>query len=57
MYRYADHDPILIGLQCGPMAVTVPLSGEEMGVQKEIRHGQLIIVRSGVEYTITGQRL
>lgn len=57
MYRYADHDPILIGLQCGPMAVTVPLSGQETGVQKEIRHGQLIIVRSGVEYTITGQRL
>jgi hypothetical protein len=25
--------------------------------QKEIRHGQIIIIRGGVEYTVTGQRL
>lgn len=29
----------------------------EAPVYKEIRNGQLIIIRSGVEYTITGQRL
>lgn len=30
---------------------------DESAAYKEIRHGQLIIIRSGVEYTITGQRL
>ena len=28
----------------------------EAPAYKEIRHGQLIIIRSGVEYTVTGQR-
>lgn len=30
---------------------------DESAAYKEIRHGQLIIIRSGVEYTVTGQRL
>ena len=29
----------------------------EVPAHKEIRHGQLIIIRSGVEYTVTGQRI
>lgn len=29
----------------------------EAPAYKEIRHGQLIIIRSGVEYTVTGQRI
>ena len=33
-------------------------SGEGRGeAYKELRHGQLIIIRSGVEYTVTGQRV
>lgn len=30
---------------------------DESAAYKEIRHGQLIIIRSGVEYTVTGQRV
>jgi endonuclease/exonuclease/phosphatase family metal-dependent hydrolase len=32
-------------------------ASDESVVYKEIRHGNLIIIRSGVEYTVTGQRL
>lgn len=58
MYRYADHDPILVGLKLGNTHTSIEnTSANEEQVRKEIRHGQLIIIRSGVEYTVTGQRV
>lgn len=58
MYRYADHDPILVGLKLGntPTSIENAAANDEQ-VRKEIRHGQIVIIRSGVEYTVTGQRL
>lgn len=59
MYRYSDHDPIIVGLRLGkgaPQGVENTTTEKEP-IQKELRHGQLIIIRSGVEYTVTGQRV
>lgn len=58
MYRYADHDPILVGLKLGntPTALeNTSVDGEQ--ARKEIRHGQLIIIRGGEAFTVTGQRV
>jgi hypothetical protein len=61
--RYSDHDAVVVGLRLGDeptegIDYTLFPSGENCGkAQKEIRHGQIIIIRGGVEYTITGQRL
>ncbi|MGN0226577.1 MAG: hypothetical protein ACI4AI_00735 [Paludibacteraceae bacterium] len=58
MYRYADHDPILVGLKLGntPTSIENAAANDEQ-VRKEIRHGQLIIIRGGEAFTVTGQRL
>lgn len=56
MYRYSDHDPILVGLKLGNSS-SIENVEYEAPAYKEIRHGQLIIIRSGVEYTVTGQRI
>ena len=59
MYRYADHDPILVGLRLGnedPTGTPEIQTGEKTAV-KVIKDGQVIIIRGGVTYTITGQRL
>lgn len=60
--RYSDHDAVLVGLRLGEDEPIDPsgfetIDASEPTVQKIIRHGQLIIIRGGVEYTITGQRL
>ena len=61
--RYSDHDAVVVGLRLGEdqgeSLDQAPFpSGEGRGeAYKEIRHGQIIIIRGGVEYTITGQRL
>ena len=60
--RYSDHDAVMVGLRLGD---DEPIDQSDIdgidasvpAVQKIIRRGQLIIIRSGVEYTITGQRL
>ena len=56
--RYSDHDAVMVGLCLGPQ------SSEDLDdinaaepCKKTLRQGQLIIIRSGVEYTVTGQRL
>lgn len=59
-YRYSDHDAVLVGLRLGdedPIIDGVEQVGTNPQVQKTMRHGQLIIIRGGIEYTITGQRL
>ena len=58
MYRYSDHDPILVGLKLGNGASELlNIVNEDVQAQKILRNGQIIIIRSGVEYTITGQRV
>ena len=59
MYRYADHDPILVGLRLGSSATDVESVKDNTNSewQKVIRHGQLIIIRGAEAYTITGQKL
>ena len=58
---YSDHDPYVIEIILGKKIATDVETSDAMPLppqaQKEIRHGQLIIIRGGVEYTITGQRL
>ncbi len=61
--RYSDHDAVVVGLRLGEdqgegFDQTPFPSGEGRGeAYKKIRHGQIIIIRGGVEYSITGQRL
>lgn len=58
--RYSDHDAVMVGLRLGdedPAELTETIDASEPAVQKIIRQGQIIIIRGGVEYTITGQRL
>lgn len=58
MYRYADHDPILVGLKLGNTGTAIDEVAEPAtNCKKVIRNGQLIIERDGVQYTITGIRL
>ncbi len=55
--RYSDHDAVMVGLRLGKD--TTPFDNVEVTepAQKILRNGQIIIIRSGVEYTITGARL
>ena len=57
MYRYADHDPILVGLHLGDTTTAVENVTIMEPARKEIRHGQIVIIRGEQVYTITGQRL
>ena len=56
MYRYADHEPILVGLHLGEETFT-NVEEVETGVKctKVLRDGQIIILRGDKAYTITGQ--
>lgn len=57
MYRYSDHDPILVGIKLvKPSTEGIDDIDATEECQKILRHGNLIIIRSGVEYTVTGQR-
>ena len=61
--RYSDHDAVLVGLRLGedepigPGEAVESVMVSEPQVQKILRQGQLIIIRGGAEYTVTGQRL
>lgn len=56
MYRYADHEPILVGLHLGE-EVSTNVEEVETGIKctKVLRDGQIIILRGDKAYTITGQ--
>ena len=56
MYRYSDHDPILVGLHLGPNTAVENISAAEP-CRKVLRDGMLLIERGGAEYTVTGTRL
>jgi predicted extracellular nuclease len=55
--RYSDHDAVLVGLRLGDEQSLESIRISDPSIQKILRNGQLIILRSGVEYTLTGQRL
>ena len=55
--RYSDHDAVLVGLRLGNGEQGFEETDTEVPVIKILREGQLIIIRGGVEYTITGVRL
>lgn len=55
--RYSDHDAVLVGLRLGEQLSDIETIDVTVPVYKEIRHGQIIIIRGGVEYTLTGARL
>ncbi len=69
MYRYADHDPILIGLRLGdkpdpdPDPDPDPIEGLNdvqtvtPQVLKVVMNGHLYIINNGIRYTVTGQRV
>ncbi len=58
MYRYSDHDPILVGLKWSKNPSTdVENVTDGTKAHKQIRHGQLIIIRGAQAFTVTGQRL
>ena len=46
-----------ITAQCPDPTSNVETTSEQHQAQKILRHGQIIIIRSGVEYNVTGQRL
>ena len=55
---WSDHDPYVIDINLGNSAPSaLEMVQIEPQARKEIRHGQIIIIRGGVEYTITGQRI
>ena len=56
MYRYADHEPILVGLRLGE-EISTNMEQVETNVvcTKVLRDGQIMIVRDGKTYSIMGQ--
>ena len=55
--RYSDHDAVMVGLRLGNGEQGWEETNTEVPVIKILREGQLIIIRGGVEFTITGQRM
>ena len=55
--RYSDHDAVMVGLRLGDEQGVETLTLSDPQAQKIFRSGQIIIIRSGIEYTITGQRV
>ena len=55
--RYSDHDAVMVGLRLGDEQGFETITISEPKAQKIFRDGQIIIIRSGIEYTITGQRI
>ena len=55
--RYSDHDAVVVGLRLGNGEQGFEMTISDPQAEKILRDGQLIIIRGGVEYTVTGQRL
>lgn len=53
MYRYADHDPILVGLRLG-VGTDLHENTAPCSIKKVVHDGQLLILRDGKLYTIQG---
>ena len=56
---WSDHDPYVVELMLGKSSNPTALENipTASNAQKILRNGQIIIIRSGVEYTVTGQRV
>ena len=58
MYRYADHDPILVGLNLSGGTDIETLQAEpDNAPRKFVRNGQLYIERNGCVYSILGNTI
>lgn len=55
--RYSDHDAVLVGLRLGEQLSDIETIDVTVPAYKEIRNGQIVIIRGGEVYTITGQKL
>ena len=59
--RYSDHDAVLVGLRLGEDEPIDPSGLDQTTVsvpcRKEIRHGQIVIIRGDAVYTVTGQKV
>ena len=53
--RYSDHDAVMVGLRLGEEEQGISNDNADVNATKILRDGQLIIIRGGVEYTLTGQ--
>lgn len=55
---WSDHDPYVIDINLGNSATTaLEMMQIEPSARKEIHHGQLIIIRGGEAFTVTGVRV
>ena len=56
---WSDHDPYVIEIELGKSSGPTALDKEQIEpmTRKEIRHGQLLIIRGGEAFTVTGQRV
>ena len=58
--RYSDHDAVLVGLRLGEEEID-PSGLDQTTVsvpcRKEIRHGQIVIIRGDAVYTVIGQKV
>ena len=55
---YSDHDPYIVEINLGNRVPNgIESVNKEMPAQKIIRNGQMVIIRGGEVYTITGQKL
>ena len=52
--RYSDHDAVMVGLRLGEEEQGISNANADVNATKILRDGQLIIIRGGVEYTVTG---
>jgi hypothetical protein len=52
--RYSDHDAVMVGLRLGDDEQGISNANTDVNATKILRDGQLIIIRGGVEYTVTG---
>jgi predicted extracellular nuclease len=62
MYRYSDHDPILVGMRLGdnipdPEPHAVDNIQTTSPFTKQIINGTLYIISNGIRYTVTGVRV
>ena len=55
--RYSDHDAVMVGMRLGEYSTDIETVEARPAAKKEIRHGQIVIIRGDQVYTITGQRL
>ena len=57
IYRYADHDPILVGINFSETSTSVEKTESETSATKVMIGNTLYIMYNGVRYTVMGQKV